>query len=96
MAADQLDLALADARDAAAIQSYAATPYIQEALVEEERGDLPAALAAARVASDKEPTNWRTWFVLSRLEARNGDARAAVEAYREAQSLNPRSPLFIQ
>lgn len=94
--AGQLVQALADARDAAAIQSYAATPYLQEAVIEEERGDLAAALAAARLAAQKEPTNWRTWFVLSRLEARNGNARAAVDAYREAQALNPRSPLFLQ
>ncbi len=68
--ANQLGQALTEARDATAIQSYAATPYVQQALVEEERGDLPAALGAARVATEKEPTNWRTWFVLSRLEAR--------------------------
>ena len=93
---NQLGQALRDARDAASIESYAATPYLQQALIEEERGDLPAALTAARIATDKEATNWRTWFVLSRLEARNGNPHAAVAAYREAQSLNPRSVLFLQ
>jgi O-Antigen ligase len=94
--ADRLGAALDDARRAADIQPYAATPSLQEALVLERAGDLPAAATAARQATEEEPTNWRTWVVLSRIEAFRGDAGAAVRAYREARSLNPRSPLFAR
>ena len=58
------------------------------------RGDFDGAAAAARAATADEPTNWRTWLVLSRIEAYRGDAQASVAAYREAESLNPRSTLF--
>ena len=57
-------------------------------------GDLASAANAARSAADAEPTNWQTWLVLSRLEARLGNADASVQAYRKAHALNPRSPIF--
>ena len=91
-----LGTALSDARQAAAVQPYAAAPRIQEALVLEDQGKLAPALNAARQATRKEDVNWRNWFVRSRLEARNGDAEAALRSYREAKSLNPRSSLFSQ
>lgn len=89
-----LDLALAKAQDAAAAQPYAATPRLQQALVLEREGRLADALDAARSAVSKERTNWRVWLIVSRLEARSGNAGAAVEAFREARSLNPRSSLL--
>ncbi|MGI8461914.1 MAG: O-antigen ligase family protein [Solirubrobacterales bacterium] len=90
---DRLDDALAEARNAAAVQPNAATPRIQEATVLELLGDLDGAVLAAREATERESTNWRLWIVLSRLEARNGDAQAAVEAYEQGQSLFPRGVL---
>lgn len=91
-----LDSALEKARTAGAIQPGAATPSLQEALVLELRGDLDGAAGAASQATDDEPTNWRTWLVLSRIEARRGEVAASIAAYREARSLNPRSPLFAR
>ncbi|HET6831247.1 MAG TPA: O-antigen ligase family protein, partial [Solirubrobacterales bacterium] len=88
--------ALADARTASDVQPYAASPYLQEALVLELGGDYDAAAQAATRATEEEPTNWRNWFVLSRIEAERGDAKAAVAAFREARSLNPKSLLFSQ
>lgn len=88
--------ALVEARRAADIQPYAATPRLQEALVLELRGELAPAAAAAREATSRESTNWRTWFVLSRIEAERGRPNAAVAAYREARTLNPKSPLLPQ
>ncbi|HET6494522.1 MAG TPA: hypothetical protein VFH61_04045, partial [Thermoleophilia bacterium] len=88
--------ALERARDAATIQPYAASPHLQEALLLELRGEVDAAVRAARLATVEEPTNWRTWFVLSRLEARAGDAEGSVAAFRIARDLNPRSPLFAE
>jgi len=86
--------ALSAAEDAHSLQPYAATPNLQEALVLELRGEYSAALGPARAATAAESTNWRTWLVLSRLEAEAGHAHASVAAYRRARSLNPRSPIF--
>jgi len=86
--------ALEAARGAQNAEPSAATPRLQQALVLEELGDLDAAAGAALAATEREPTNWRTWLVLSRIEARRGRAAAAVDAYRRARSLNPNSPLF--
>jgi len=86
-----LDAALREARTAVALEPYAASPRLQEALVLERQGDLPAAAQAAREAVRREATNWRTWLILSRLEARLGNAQPALDAFRTARSLNPRS-----
>ena len=94
--ANDLDQALDSARNGADIEPWAASPHLQEALVLELRGEAEAAAAAARAATDDEPTNWRTWLVLSRIEAFRGNADEAVAAYRRARSLNPRSALFTQ
>ncbi len=92
--AGNLDAALADARSAQNVQPGAATPRLQEALILEEEAELAAAALAARAATAREPTNWRTWLVLARLEAQLGHAPAAVRDYRRARSLNPESGLF--
>jgi hypothetical protein len=89
-----LDAALADARSAQNVMPGAMSPRLQRAVLLETLGDLDAAAAAAAEAADREPTNWRTWLVLSRLEARRGNTDAAVRDYRRARSLNPLSPLF--
>ncbi|MEA2220420.1 MAG: hypothetical protein QOJ35_3046, partial [Solirubrobacteraceae bacterium] len=90
----RLPAALADSRTAERLQPYAATPRLQRALVLEQAGALAQAAVAARSATADEPTNWRTWFVLARIEARAGQPAAAVRALREARHLNPRSPLL--
>jgi predicted Zn-dependent protease len=90
---DRLDDALEQARDAVAVQPNAATPRIQEATVLEALGDLDGAVTAAREATERESTNWRLWIVLSRLEARTGNAEAAVSAYERGQALFPRGVL---
>jgi O-antigen ligase len=92
----EVGLALERARDAIAAEPYAATPRLQEALLLEQQGDLPGAAQAAREATQRERTNWRTWLVLSRLEARNGNAQAATDAYRHVEALNPKSVLLAQ
>jgi hypothetical protein len=86
--------ALEAARTAQNVQPGAASPRLQQALVLEAERQLPAAAEAARAATEREPTNWRTWLVLSRIEAESGQAAAAVRDYREAKSLNRLSPLF--
>jgi O-antigen ligase len=90
----RLVAALEDSRTAERLQPYAATPSLQRALVLEEAGALPGAAAAAKAATAGEPTNWRTWFVLARIDARRGEAADAVQALRVARRLNPRSALL--
>ena len=92
--AGRLDSALNAARSAGRFEGFAATPNLQRALVLEAQGNLEAAASAAQDATREESTNWRTWLTLSRIETERGSARAAVDAYRTARSLNPRSPLF--
>jgi hypothetical protein len=92
----RLDDALSDARSAADAEPYAATPKLQEALVLERQGQFQQATDAAREATEKESTNWRTWFTLSRVEAEAGDAKASLKAYRRTKQLNPHSGVFAE
>jgi O-Antigen ligase len=92
--AGDLPAALSDARSAENVQPDAASPRLQAALVLESQGNLDAAAVAARAATERESTNWRTWLILSRIEAELGNATAAVRDYRRARMLNPFSELF--
>jgi O-antigen ligase/polysaccharide polymerase Wzy-like membrane protein len=86
--------ALADAETAARLEPGAAIPQLQLALVLEKQDRLSAAVSYARRATADEPLSWSNWVVLSRLQAEDGHARLAVQAFRRARSLNPTSPLF--
>ena len=79
--------ALEHARDAADAQPYAATPYMQEALLLAGQESLTEAAEAARAATENEPTNWFTWDVLRQIEEARGRDKAAAEARRESVSL---------
>ena len=89
-----LGTALADARDAASLQPYAASPWLQEALVLEVESRIPQAVVAAEHATREGPTDYDNWLVLSRLQARDGHAGAALQDYLRAHSLSPHSPIF--
>jgi hypothetical protein len=91
-----LSTALEEARTAQNVEPFAATPRLQVALVQELRGDLAAAAESATAATERESTNWRTWLVLSRVEAERGRAKPAVAAYKKSKSLDPLSPLFAR
>ena len=91
-----LDAALKAARDAQNVEPGAATPRIQQALLLESRGDYAAAEEAALAATERETTNWKTWLILSRIEAQRGHVDAALRDFRRARALNPRSPLFAE
>jgi hypothetical protein len=88
--------ALRHALDAKSIQPWAASPYLQLALVDEQRGDLRAARRWIESAIDRDSIDWRLWLVAARLETKEGDVSAARRSLLRAQSLNPRSPLFSQ
>ncbi|MET0306960.1 MAG: O-antigen ligase family protein [Solirubrobacterales bacterium] len=92
--AGDLGAALQSARSAQNVEPGAASPRLQQALLLEAQGDFDAAAEAAQEAGDREPTNWRTWLVLFRIEAERGNAGAALRLYRKARALNPYSELF--
>lgn len=87
-----------EALDAAAaaqrLEPWAASPYLQRALVEEKVGNLKAADRSIRGAIERDRTDWRLWLAASRIQTKLGDFQAAQQSYRRAASLNPRSFLF--
>jgi hypothetical protein len=88
--------ALDSARSAHAISPSTAAPLLQEAGLLEQLDRPEDAIEVAREATNKEPINWRNWLVLSGIEARHGDVHQALEDFREARRLNPRSQIFAQ
>jgi tetratricopeptide (TPR) repeat protein len=84
-----LDLALGRANDAVAAEPWASSPYLQRALVEELAGRLRAGAQDAQRAADREPVNYRTWLVLSRIQAERGQVRTALADYRRAKERKP-------
>ena len=86
--------ALKDVNDALDVEPYAASAYVQRALIQEQAGDFRSASAEISSAIARAPGDWRLWVVRSRLDIESGRARAAVDDYRRARVLNPRSPLF--
>lgn len=86
--------ALSDARSAQQAQPFSAEPPLQRALVLERQRRLHAAAAAARRAIEGASSDWRSWLVLSRIEAERGRQGAALAAWRKARSLDPHDPLF--
>lgn len=89
-----LQVAYSDARLYATLEPYAASPYLQEALVLELGNRLRPAVRAARVATMKSPTDWQTWLTLARIESEFGQERRAVAALAVARSLNPLGSVF--
>lgn len=87
-ASGEVGLALQEAGDAQAAQEGAASPYVQRALVLEAAGSTEAAVTSVRKATANEPTNWRTWFTRSGIEARAGNTEQSVAALRRARRLN--------
>ena len=88
----ELATALKHANAARDIQPWAASPYVQLALVNEEAGALARARDWIDEAIDRDRRNWRLWLVLARLETKLGYPRAAADSLRRAIELNPRSP----
>jgi hypothetical protein len=88
--------ALRHALNAKNLQPWAASPYLQLALVQEQRQDLTSARGWIEEAIDRNPIDWRLWLVAARLETKAGDIPAARRSLLRAVALNPRSPLFVK
>jgi hypothetical protein len=87
-----------EARDhaeaARALAPWAASPYLQLALVDEAIGDLARAREAIHEAIERDPRDWRLSLVAARIETKAGRIAEARRNLERAAQLNPRSPLF--
>ena len=92
--ANDTEAALDRAEAAQALEPWAASPYLQIALVRETAGDLAGARAAIEDAIERDPLDWRLWLVRTRLETKDGAVAEARQSLARAIELNPRSPLF--
>jgi O-antigen ligase len=88
------EAAISAAQDARRLEPWAASPYLQLALLEEQAGDLRTARAWLADALDRDARNWRLWLVSARIETELGSIGAARRSLAQAKALNPRSPLF--
>jgi len=86
--------ALEDATAARNLQPWAASPYLQLALVDEAGGQIAAAGDAIQQAIERDPLDWRLWLVAARIQTKAGNILEARRSLDRAAELNPRSPLF--
>ncbi len=95
-AADRGDLAAAVNRadNARKIEPWAASPYLQLALVSEQAGDYRTAEDWVSKAIERDPSDWQSWYLSARFETKLGNVAAAKSRLRHARELNPRSGLF--
>ena len=91
--AGHLQAATADAEDAIASAPWAATPYVQRALLFERTDRLRDAERDIVRARELEPTNYRHPLLLSRIEALQGKVPQALKAFRDARALAPKKTI---
>jgi hypothetical protein len=87
--AGNVEQAIDRARTARSIQPWSAEPYTQLALLEEDRGDFPAALGYLVQAQDRDSQDWRLYFIEARLHTESGDPSAALVAMYQAEVSSP-------
>jgi Tfp pilus assembly protein PilF len=88
--------ALSAALDARSIQPWAASPYLQLALLQEQSGNLRAADRRIREAIERDASDWRLHLVAARIAVKRGFIGKAKRDLDRARALNPRSPLFAR
>jgi hypothetical protein len=77
------------AETARAIEPWAASPYVQLALLAELQGDYETAAERLTQAIDREDRNWQLYYLRSRVERKADEATAAQADLDRARSLNP-------
>jgi tetratricopeptide (TPR) repeat protein len=86
--------ALDRAESARSIQPWAASPYLQLALVQELGGRIDEARTSIETALDHDESDWRLWLVAARIQTKAGDIAGARQSLARARELNPESRLF--
>jgi hypothetical protein len=89
-----LRVATSDALAARALEPWAATPYLQLALLSERRGELKAAHYYILEAISRDSRDWGLWLTRTRIEAKLGEIAEARKSLDHTRILNPRSPLL--
>jgi O-antigen ligase len=89
-AAGNLPSAVEHADTARSIEPWAASPYVQLALVAEAERDYETAAERLTQAIDREDRNWQLYYLRSRVERADGDTAAAEADVARARELNPR------
>jgi O-Antigen ligase len=84
------------AQNARSLQPWAATPYLQLALVEEQAGHLRRANLFAREAIERDSSDWSIWLVAARVQTKAGLIGQGRRSLRRAEALNPKSELFTE
>jgi O-Antigen ligase len=77
------------ANDARNLEPWADASYLQLALVAERAGDLGSAGQWIADAIRRDPDNWTTWVVQSRIQTKTGATAAAQRSLERARALNP-------
>ncbi len=93
-AAGNVNVALAWARDAVDAEPWSASAYEQRGLVLESWRRFAPAAQDLRQATSREPTNYRHWLILARIETELGQLGPAVRDYDRARSLRPLATVF--
>ena len=93
---DELSAAFKRADNARKIQPWAASPYQQLALVDEEAGDYAGASRWIQKAIHRDPTDFRLWFLAARFSTKQGKVRRAATEVRRSRQLSPRSDLWTR
>ncbi|MGI8863630.1 MAG: O-antigen ligase family protein [Solirubrobacteraceae bacterium] len=91
-----LRAALVDAATAQRLESSAASPRLERALILEQLGEVAGASQSIAQALGREPNNWRLWLVASRIATESNRPSVALADYRRARMLNPSSPIFLK
>ncbi len=78
-------------RNLIAAQPRMTTPMMNLASIYAQERDFVAAAALLRQLLAQEPTSWKAWTLLARIEAATGETGAAIEAYFTALGIEPRA-----
>ena len=90
-ASGDLGAAYAKAQRARALEPWAASPYLQLALVAERRGRLVDANRRMHQATTRDRRDWRFWLIAARIAREAGYPKMAHSSYDRALGLAPRS-----
>lgn len=94
VAAGNAARARSEALAAKAVESWAATPYLQLGLVSEDQARYTEAAQWLHKAIERSSRDWTLWYSAARIEAKGGAISVAKRDLDEARRLNPLSPCF--
>ena len=86
--------ARSEALSAKAIEPWAASPYLQLALVSEAEGNLSTAAHWLDEAIHHSRRDYNLWLIAARIQTKRGHVRAARRDLAEARRLNPGAGIF--